>query len=76
MLALSRFIPQGTASLKQAKWEKKSFRGREVGGKTMGVVGLGQIGAIVARLARGLNMSVGRLRPLAAGPRRRPNWRE
>lgn len=58
MLALSRFIPQGTASLKQAKWEKKSFRGREVGGKTMGVVGLGQIGAIVARLARGLNMSV------------------
>jgi len=58
MLALSRYIPQGTASLKACQWEKKKLMGREVGGKTLGVVGIGAIGAIVAKLAQGLRMKV------------------
>lgn len=56
MLALSRNIPQGTSSLKACQWAKKSLKGREVGGKTLGVIGIGAIGAIVAQLAQGLRM--------------------
>ncbi len=58
MLALSRNIPQGTSSLKACQWEKKALKGREVGGKTLGVIGIGAIGAIVAQLAQGLRMKV------------------
>ncbi|OEU46411.1 MAG: phosphoglycerate dehydrogenase [Desulfobacterales bacterium S3730MH5] len=58
MLALSRNIPQGTASLKAGRWEKKDLRGREVFNKTLGVLGCGRIGSIVADLAKGLKMKV------------------
>lgn len=58
MLALSRNITQGTSSLKACQWEKKSLIGYEVGGKTLGLIGIGNIGALVARAARGLNMNV------------------
>ncbi|MEN8188587.1 MAG: phosphoglycerate dehydrogenase [Thermodesulfobacteriota bacterium] len=56
MMALSRNIPQATASMKAGKWEKKSFMGREVTGKTLGVVGIGRIGAIATSRAQGLKM--------------------
>jgi D-3-phosphoglycerate dehydrogenase len=58
MLALARNIPQAHASLKAGLWEKKKFGGTEVYGKTLGVVGLGKIGAIVADRATGLEMNV------------------
>lgn len=58
MLALSRNIPAATASLKAHRWEKKSLQGRELYQKTLGVVGYGKIGAIVADRARGLRMRV------------------
>ena len=58
MLALSRNIPQGTASLKAGRWEKKKQQGREVFKKTLGVIGYGRIGSIVADRARGLKMKV------------------
>ncbi len=58
LMALSRHIPQATASMKAGKWEKKKFLGREVAGKTLGIVGIGRIGSIVARLAQGLKMKV------------------
>ncbi len=58
MMALSRNIPQATASMKAGKWEKKSFMGREVTGKTLGIVGIGRIGSIVASRAQGLKMKV------------------
>lgn len=58
MMALSRHIPQGTSSLKACQWEKKKFRGVELKGKTLGIVGIGNIGAIVADLAQGLKMKV------------------
>jgi len=58
MLALSRHIPQANASLKSGKWNRKGFMGVEVRGKTLGIIGLGQIGSEVARRARGLEMQV------------------
>ncbi len=58
LAALARFIPQATASMKNGKWEKKKFQGWELSDKTIGVVGLGNIGRIVADRARGLRMNV------------------
>jgi D-3-phosphoglycerate dehydrogenase len=58
MLALARHIPSADASVKSGKWERASFLGVEVCGKTLGVVGLGNIGRIVADRAFGLKMKV------------------
>ncbi|MDY6971512.1 MAG: phosphoglycerate dehydrogenase [Thermodesulfobacteriota bacterium] len=58
ILALSRNIPQATASLKNGKWEKKKLMGREVYNKTLGLIGAGHIGRIVADRAKGLKMKV------------------
>ena len=58
MMSLSRNVPQATASMKTGKWEKKSFMGREVTGKTLGIVGVGRIGSIAASRAQGLKMKV------------------
>jgi D-3-phosphoglycerate dehydrogenase len=58
ILSISRKIPQATASMKTGKWEKKKFMGVELYNKTLGLVGLGVIGTIVADRARGLKMKV------------------
>ncbi len=58
MLALSRNIPAGTATMKEGRWEKKNLQGQEVYKKTLGVVGYGKIGSIAADRARGLRMRV------------------
>ncbi len=58
MLALSRNIPEGTATMKAGRWEKKRLQGQEVYKKTLGVLGYGKIGSIVADRARGLRMRV------------------
>jgi D-3-phosphoglycerate dehydrogenase / 2-oxoglutarate reductase len=58
MFSLARNIPQATASMKEGKWEKKKFMGRELTGKTLGIVGIGRIGSIVADRAHGLRMNV------------------
>lgn len=58
LLALSRNIPQATASMRAGKWEKKKFTGREVFKKVLGIVGIGRIGSIVADRALGLKMQV------------------
>ncbi|MBI4351321.1 MAG: hypothetical protein HY550_07775 [Elusimicrobia bacterium] len=58
LLALARHIPQASASTHAGKWEKKKFEGVEITGKTLGVVGCGNIGAVVADRARGLKMDV------------------
>jgi D-3-phosphoglycerate dehydrogenase len=59
MMALARNIPQAYIKLKsERKWDRKSFMGVEANGKTLGVVGLGRIGAEVAKRAQGMNMRV------------------
>jgi D-3-phosphoglycerate dehydrogenase len=58
MLALARQIPQADRSTKAGKWEKSKFMGVELFGKTLGVIGCGNIGSIVADRAIGLKMRV------------------
>ena len=58
MLSLARKVPQATASMKSQKWEKKKFMGTEVYNKTLGIVGIGRVGSIVADRALGLKMNV------------------
>lgn len=58
LMSLARNIPQATASMKEGKWEKKKFMGRELTGKTVGIIGIGRIGSIFADRAMGLHMKV------------------
>ena len=58
LMSLSRNLPRATATLKDGKWEKKNLRGREIFNKTLGLVGIGNIGSIVADRAMGLKMKV------------------
>ena len=58
LLSLVRRIPQATASMKDGRWEKKKLSGSELYDKTFGVIGLGNIGRIVADRARGLKMRI------------------
>ncbi len=58
MLALARRIHPAVHSLKQGRWEKSSLQGHEVLGKTLGLIGLGRIGSLVASKAKGLDMRV------------------
>ncbi len=58
MMSLARNIPQATSSLREGKWEKKKLTGVEITGKTLGIIGLGHIGKIVADRALGLKMKV------------------
>ena len=58
MLALARHIPQGHASLKEGRWDRKSFSGVELKGKTLGLVGFGRIGQAVAKRAQAFEMTV------------------
>ena len=58
MLALARQIPEADASTRAGKWEKNRFLGVEIFGKTLGIIGCGNIGSIVADRALGMKMKV------------------
>jgi D-3-phosphoglycerate dehydrogenase len=58
MFAVARQIPEASASTQAGKWEKSRFMGVELTGKTLGVIGAGNIGGIVCDRARGLKMKV------------------
>jgi D-3-phosphoglycerate dehydrogenase len=58
MLALARHIPQAHESMNAGKWDRKSFGGVELRGKTLGVVGFGRIGRAVAKRALAFEMDV------------------
>ena len=61
LMSMARKIPQATSSTKGGKWEKTKFEGTEVTGKTLGIIGMGNIGRIVADRAQGL-----KLKPIAS----------
>jgi len=56
--ALARKISQADRSMKEGKWEKKAFEGIEIGGKTLGIIGIGRIGQSVAKKAHNLGMNI------------------
>jgi D-3-phosphoglycerate dehydrogenase / 2-oxoglutarate reductase len=58
IMAAARCLPQSNALLKAGTWDRKTYIGRQVQGKTVGLVGLGNVGAEVAKRARGLGMTV------------------
>lgn len=58
MLALARHIPQSHASMREGKWDRKSYMGVELRGKTLGIVGFGRIGRAVAKRALAFEMTV------------------
>jgi D-3-phosphoglycerate dehydrogenase len=67
LISLARHIPQATASLKAGKWEKSRFTGMELYNRTFAVIGLGNIGRIVASRAKGLGMKVIAYDPFLSG---------
>ena len=58
MMALARHIPRADASVRAGKWEKKKFVGTELYNQTLGIIGLGRIGSIVANRSLGMKMRV------------------
>ncbi len=58
MLALARHIPQASTMLKSGIWRRSDFMGTEVRNKTLGIIGLGNVGSEVARRAKGLEMKL------------------
>lgn len=68
MLTLARNTPQANASLALGKWEKSKFKGIELFGKTLGLIGLGRIGTAVAHRAHAFNMRVIAFDPLLSSP--------
>ena len=58
MFALARMVPKADATMKQGQWIKKQLEGIELNGKTLGIVGMGNIGTALARRAAGLGMKV------------------
>ncbi len=58
MFALARSMYKATSTMKAEKWEKKSFEGDEIGGKTLGLIGVGNIGKETAKRAIALGMTV------------------
>ncbi len=69
MFALARQIPQANESTHAGKWEKSKFMGTELFGKTLGIIGCGNIGANVAERANGLKMRVAAYDPFLSEPR-------
>jgi D-3-phosphoglycerate dehydrogenase len=66
LVALARRVPQANSSLKSGHWDRKSFIGVELQGKTLGVVGMGRIGRAVASRARALGMRIVAFDPFVA----------
>ena len=66
LIALARRVPQANSSLKSGNWDRKSFIGVELQGKTLGVVGMGRIGRAVAARARAFGMRIVAFDPFIA----------
>jgi len=70
IFALARHLYPAISSMKEKRWEKTSFSGQEIGGKTIGLIGFGQIGQKVGQIAAGLQMQilVYKTRPVIKSP--------
>jgi D-3-phosphoglycerate dehydrogenase len=66
LFAVARWVPQADASIRSGEWTRSKFLGVEVRGKTLGVIGLGNVGSEVAKRAHGLEMDVIAYDPVVA----------
>ena len=71
LLALARNVPQAHAALTEGKWERSKWSGIELEGKTLGILGFGRIGQLVAQRAKGFGMHVLAFDPYVAADRYR-----
>lgn len=71
LLAQARNVPQASAALKEGRWERAKWEGVELYGKTLGVVGLGRIGALVAQRMSGFGMRLVAYDPFISGDKAR-----
>jgi len=71
LLSMARNVPQAAAALKAGRWEKSRWEGVELHGKTLGLIGLGRIGALVAQRAHAFGMAVIAYDPYVAPDRGR-----
>ncbi len=71
MFSVARHLPNATESMRAGKWEKKKFSGRQIAGSTLGVVGMGNIGQIVASKGLKLGMKVLGFDPFVTGDKMR-----
>jgi len=69
LLAQARNLPQANASLKSGKWERSKFEGVELSGKTLGVIGLGRVGTLVAQRAMAFGMRLVAFDPFVSDER-------
>jgi D-3-phosphoglycerate dehydrogenase / 2-oxoglutarate reductase len=58
MLAIARHIPQATGGTRQGRWERQRFMGTELNGKVLGIIGCGQVGSHVAKIAQAFGMRI------------------
>jgi D-3-phosphoglycerate dehydrogenase len=58
MFSLARKLAYADRTMREGKWEKKKLKGIELGGKTLGIIGVGNIGLTVAKMAKGIGMEV------------------
>ncbi|HCL00365.1 MAG TPA: 3-phosphoglycerate dehydrogenase [Candidatus Marinimicrobia bacterium] len=58
LFALARFIPQANITMRKGEWNKKAYKGHELAGKTLGIIGFGVIGKLTAKIALGLGVKV------------------
>ncbi|HEX8922312.1 MAG TPA: hydroxyacid dehydrogenase, partial [Pyrinomonadaceae bacterium] len=66
LVSLARRVPQANATLRAGRWDRKRFIGVELQGKTLGIVGLGRIGRVVASRARAFGMTIVAYDPFVA----------
>ncbi len=74
LLAQARNIPQANAELKAGRWERNGGKGVELAGKTLGLVGLGRVGTLVASRAAGVRDAGDRVRSLRLRASERRSW--
>ena len=74
LLALERHVAEAAADLRAGRWEKMRYQGRELAGRTLGVLGFGRIGRQVARRARAFDMTVIAFDEHAAARHAGPDW--
>ena len=74
LLSQARNVPQADHELHAGRWDRERWQGVELAGKTLGLIGLGRVGTLVASRAQAFGMRVDRVRPLLSRASARRSW--